>query len=313
MSFIPYAQRPEWSDLPPIPQDDGPNPLVPIAYTEEYRSSMDQFRAVTRKNELSDRALELTWEIIQLNPAHYTVWHYRKNILFAMNKDLSEELDLIDELAEENPKCYQLWHHRQLIVAKLNDGSRELGFIANVLADDSKNYHAWSYRQWVVKKFDLWKNELAYIDSLIDIDVRNNSAWNQRYFVVRWGPEGCTEDVIKREIQYAITKIAMAQNNESPWNYLSGIAQITGIQSHPEIEVFCRDLLESSTTNSPQGRISPFLLACLVDICEDRLNRGDGGSASEAGKFCKMLETKHDVIRAKYWARRKEAVEALGS
>lgn len=27
-----YADREDWKDVQPIPQDDGPNPLVPIAY-----------------------------------------------------------------------------------------------------------------------------------------------------------------------------------------------------------------------------------------------------------------------------------------
>lgn len=32
---IPFYEKPEWADVVPIPQDDGPNPLVPIAYTKE--------------------------------------------------------------------------------------------------------------------------------------------------------------------------------------------------------------------------------------------------------------------------------------
>ena len=34
-SFIPFNERPEWADIKPIPQDDGPNPVVPIAYAPE--------------------------------------------------------------------------------------------------------------------------------------------------------------------------------------------------------------------------------------------------------------------------------------
>lgn len=32
---MPFYEKPEWADVVPIPQDDGPNPLVPIAYTKE--------------------------------------------------------------------------------------------------------------------------------------------------------------------------------------------------------------------------------------------------------------------------------------
>ena len=70
-----YADAPEWLDIVPIPQDEGgPNPLAAIAYTEEYSEAMSYLRAVMAKNEMSERALDLTEDVIGMNPAHYTVW-----------------------------------------------------------------------------------------------------------------------------------------------------------------------------------------------------------------------------------------------
>ena len=70
-----YADAPEWRDVDPLPQDEGgPNPLAAIAYTEEYSEAMSYLRAVMAKNEMSDRVLNLTEDIISMNPAHYTVW-----------------------------------------------------------------------------------------------------------------------------------------------------------------------------------------------------------------------------------------------
>ena len=70
-----YEGTEEWADVVPIPQDEGgPNPLAAIAYTEEYSEAMSYLRAVMAKNEVSERALDLTEHIISMNPAHYTVW-----------------------------------------------------------------------------------------------------------------------------------------------------------------------------------------------------------------------------------------------
>lgn len=31
--YLPYSERKEWADVTPIPQDDGENPIVAIAYS----------------------------------------------------------------------------------------------------------------------------------------------------------------------------------------------------------------------------------------------------------------------------------------
>ena len=74
-----YSESPEWDDIIPIPQDDGgPNPLAAIAYSDDYSEAMSYLRAVMASKERSDRALELTQDIVIQNPAHYTVWYNHK-------------------------------------------------------------------------------------------------------------------------------------------------------------------------------------------------------------------------------------------
>lgn len=71
-----YSEDPKWEDIIPLPQDEGgPNPLAAIAYTDEYSEAMSYLRAIMAKNEMSERALELTEDIIDMNAAHYTVWY----------------------------------------------------------------------------------------------------------------------------------------------------------------------------------------------------------------------------------------------
>ena len=83
----------------PIAQAESDRPLVPINYSQECGhssssrpaqrthadqtelphhltdiSAMSTFRYILSQQELSVRVLELTGEIVKMNPAHYTVW-----------------------------------------------------------------------------------------------------------------------------------------------------------------------------------------------------------------------------------------------
>ncbi|XP_034229394.1 protein farnesyltransferase/geranylgeranyltransferase type-1 subunit alpha-like [Prunus dulcis] len=71
--WVPLKNRPEWSNVLPVEQDDGLNPVVPIAYKEEFTETMNYFRAFYRADERSPRALQLTTEAIKLNSRNYTV------------------------------------------------------------------------------------------------------------------------------------------------------------------------------------------------------------------------------------------------
>nr|DAD25213.1 TPA_asm: hypothetical protein HUJ06_026677 [Nelumbo nucifera] len=106
---IPFSQRAEWSDVKPVSQDDGPNPVVPIAYTDDFRETMDYFRAVYQSDERTHRSLALTEEAIDMNAGNYTVWHFRRLILETLNADLHNELDFIERIAKSNSKNYQIW------------------------------------------------------------------------------------------------------------------------------------------------------------------------------------------------------------
>lgn len=40
--YKPYSQRPEWSDVQPLEQDDGENPVVMIAYSDKCTRTINR-------------------------------------------------------------------------------------------------------------------------------------------------------------------------------------------------------------------------------------------------------------------------------
>lgn len=297
--YVPFAKRPEWADVQPVPQDDGPQGGVcAIAYSPQFRETMDYFRAVVKASEVSDRALRLTDEVIRLNAANYTAWAYRRKILVALDVDFKEEVQWVNRIAAENPKNYQIWYHRKALVERSRDPSFELDFIAQMLKEDSKNYHAWAHRQWVLKEFNLWEGELDYLHQLLKEDFRNNSAWNQRYYVISNTKGFASPEVKKEEIDYALSWIQRAPNNQSPWYYLSGIFKGGKFADQPYVKEKALECRERYPTCA-------HVLSLLVDIWEEEATPE---SLELAVQGCEELISHLAQTYKKYWLYRKDLI-----
>ncbi|VVC37708.1 Hypothetical protein CINCED_3A024474 [Cinara cedri] len=296
-NYVLYRDRPEWKDVHPIPQDDGSAQVVRIAYSEKFTDVFDYFRGVLKSGEKSERTLGLVTDAITLNPANYTVWIYRLEIVLFLKIDLHEELKYISNVIREFTKNYQVWQYRKNIVEMLNDPSGELEFTANILDMDAKNYHAWQYRQWVLSTFShLMEKEIEFVDKLISQDMRNNSAWNQRYFVIN--NLDYNSEMIENEIKYTFDKITSLSKNESAWNYLRGLLLYSenGVLEK-RVRDFCTQLYN-------KGNRSTHLMSCMVDFIDADVNSTEPENIEKvkfALKLCCDLATVFDPIRRFYW------------
>lgn len=76
---------------------------------------MGYFRAIYSREEVSERALALTAETIQLNQGNYTAWYYRRKLLFELHKNLDDEIAWLNSIGLAMQKNFQIWHHRRCI------------------------------------------------------------------------------------------------------------------------------------------------------------------------------------------------------
>lgn len=304
-SYCPYSTRPEWRDIAAVPLDDVPEPVLAISYTDKYRDIMGYFRAVLRAEEMSERSLALTADAIAENPANYTVWEFRRRIVFSLRKDLRAEIQYVSDLIEANPKNYQVWHHLQLVMERFGQFEEPfLSFIDEQLGEDSKNYHAWSYRHWLVSFFNLWPRDLAYSSRMLQSDVRNNSAWNHRFWVQKKIRAFATDEGLLGEIEFVLALAELAPNNDSAWNYLQGICR----SASPHCDDAAISMVSAFLARH-SGSIVPALV-CKLQLLEDsgRVEL-DEAALREALLLCDCL-IRLDSVRSKFWRSRLKQIGA---
>jgi len=313
---LPYSQKPNWKDIVPVPQDDGPQPLACIRYPPGFEEVHSYFRAIQQKGEMSERALHLSADVIEHNSANYTAWYYRRRCLKELSSDLNAELDFANKWARDCPKNYQVWYHRRWLVMEMAEDMKkkaaspeeaaaavqklaedEMEYHNDVMMvnDDWKNYNGWSHRHFIVQKFGQWKNEMKFVEDLLVDDIRNNSGWNHKHTVIRhtcWPP---TDEVRNREITYTLEQLRKCANNESAWNYLSAFfGEGDGKKpwdSAPAVEEFCDGVVSLAPDREGQCRFALEVLA--------RIHEAKGEINQAEQRYMTLKET--DKIRVKYW------------
>ncbi|KAF5012977.1 hypothetical protein FDECE_984 [Fusarium decemcellulare] len=325
------AQDPEWDDVIPIPQDEPEDALAQIAYPDDYAEAVSYLRAVMAADECSPRSLRLTEHVISMNPAHYTVWLFRFKIISVLKLSVPDEITWLNQVALANLKNYQIWNHRQLLMDYYyptieEDGATirklarsETAFITTMLDEDAKNYHVWSYRQYLVSKLSMWTmSELLSTQNHIEEDVRNNSAWSHRFYIIFSDPtastpgSGPTEadprvpaETLDREINYTKEKISLAPQNQSSWNYLSGVLA-KGARPLSSVKEFVEGFVTGLGEDDEDVR-SSHALDFLAKLYNEE------GDKDKAELCLRRLAEKWDPVREGYWKYRVTLLKSGGN
>ncbi|KAF8505361.1 rab-protein geranylgeranyltransferase, partial [Hysterangium stoloniferum] len=216
----------------------------------QYTALSSQVLGRRNAQDISEESLNLTAELLAMNPEFYTVWNYRRHVLSTgifpkrtageINDILAGDLALTMAALRQHPKVYWIWNHRRWCLEHVPDGpgddkdgwrksvwTRELYVVEKMLDADARNFMAWNYRRYVLARSCAHhspSHELAYTTRKIEANFSNFSAWHQRskIYVVLW-QNGVDEDerTRMRDGEFELVKQAMYTDpaDQSVWLY----------------------------------------------------------------------------------------------
>ncbi|KAK9172077.1 Protein prenyltransferase alpha subunit repeat family protein [Cryptosporidium meleagridis] len=262
--------------------------------------------------------LDISTQVIDLNPQHYTAWYFRRKIIrenYVEHENkaelLREELRFVRGICERAPKCYQSWWHMRVIRELLGFDIEELKFLSKQLEFDAKNMYVWNHRTWFIRKYnsvenDLLFSELDFISKLISEDCRNNSAWCYRHFIFTnlKKMNVLKESDLLEEVDYIVNWLMFAPHNDSIWNYIISFFSKIMVNENVNKETLIKNL---SLENAPKSFIDAVdkIYTNNYDSCHQvvyikacmEYEKGDTDFALKSFKLLQSL----DPIRKFYW------------
>lgn len=220
-----WQEKYDFSNIDPIYHQESANSLAEILYDDDYKSAIGYMRALMARDEHSARALAVVQAVIMRNPAHYTAWHYRLQILKGAGHDIvpkeawifhaaAPEIESDDDSEEEDEKEAT---NSADIKEKTEDQEEEgetkqptevepvaeepmpvienYTWLNDVTLDNPKNYQIWHYRQQLAPS--LYTNspqviklyyglERLLVELVLSEDAKNIHAWSHLIWLVNW-------------------------------------------------------------------------------------------------------------------------------
>jgi len=294
-----YTTSSLWSDIHPIPQDDGPTPLAQIAYHPEYAIAMSYLRAVMAKNEVSERVLGLTGDVIRMNPAHYTVWSFRFKCLVGLSRLQEEEKKRRKDGGREGNKLTTTTKTMAASEVTRDEGSNSehkeeiLQKQEEIAKGEHPNEEEEEETSSSTKnKFErnYWLEELAYTTQIASIYEKNYQIWHHRQLIVdylslasRTNPNG-----ISLYNERAVTQSMFDKDSKNyhVWTYRQWLVGRFGLFDDNVEETFTKEMIEKDVRNNSAWNHRFFVMF--------------GGVGGDAGNIAESREER--VERELRWA-----------
>ncbi|KND93006.1 Geranylgeranyl transferase type-2 subunit alpha [Tolypocladium ophioglossoides CBS 100239] len=194
---------------------------------KKYRDLENQIRTHEVSGTYDHVLLQLTAELLRLNPEYYTIWNVRRRCLTSslLTKQSSRRRPNVEGEASEDEG-----HESDVEVLKA-----ELAFTIPLLMGFPKCYWIWDSRQWILSQAilrltvpaarDIWETELGLTSMMLNKDQRNFHAWGYRRIVVAKleSPELRGKSMAEDEFAYTTKMIRRDLSNFSAWHNRSQI------------------------------------------------------------------------------------------
>lgn len=234
-----------------------------------YKTKVMQMFQGRNSKDYSTSAIQLTTDLLDLNPEFNTVWNYRRDVITSLEPQLGidfweNELQFTMVQLKRFPKVYWIWNHRVWTLTHfpsqtLSIWKKEFAVVNALLELDARNFHGWHYRRMVISKIEelshnsLNKEEFDYVTSKINKDISNYSAWHQRVQLITnmLSMDQIVDKVgfIKKEIGYITNAIFTDAEDQSVWFYIVWMVKFPTIRkllSKQDYSVFLKDLKENA-------------------------------------------------------------------
>ncbi|KAF9518935.1 hypothetical protein BS47DRAFT_1370925 [Hydnum rufescens UP504] len=211
-----------------------------LAKIKSYNALSDRVLAKKHFGDYSIEALDLTTDLLAINPEFYTIWNYRRHIFLngvfpksnpaEIHARLKDDLEFTLRALKQHPKVYWIWNHRRWCLEHIP-----------VAHDARPEAQGGAERDGLDWQRQSWARELFVVEKMMDADPRNFHAWNYRRYVLASlppdppsgdspssGPSLALHRTPASELAFTTKKIEANFSNFSAWHQRSKVYAATG-------------------------------------------------------------------------------------